>query len=212
MFPKELINIRQEWYKKYIEFANNFISIVVGKKRFDNLSSKFSFSEFVSISDETFALLIFENNYERWLTMALTNGWKSCPVRPVYTTGGNVLQTPKCNKSKENGETSNDMPKPSTAKYQGWSVEGIKRFNELYDLVAKERHSMEGKKFEEELLNHNMKAKENTKSKVKARKNLVFEMCRHELWENNFEDNNNVVGHDSLYNNHDENNVVVEKV
>ena len=137
---KDIINIQRQNFKEYCTFATYFISSVVGKQRFDNLCWRSPFSSFVSKSDEAFALLIFENNYEHWTAMAGEGVWSSSIIRPVYTTGGNVLQTPKptkldqvcpiCKKAssqKEQKATRSVCPtlEATSARCQGWSVLGI---------------------------------------------------------------------------------------
>ena len=72
-FTSDIIRNRRRTIKNYIIFALNFISVVVGKRQFDNYSWHFNFSNYVSVSDEAFALLIFENNYKRWMHMGRTS-------------------------------------------------------------------------------------------------------------------------------------------
>lgn len=145
----------------YFDFTSYFISNVIGKRNFDNRNWQFPLSRYVSICDEAFALLVFENNFDRWLDMAVRDDWTSSSVKPKYTTGGNANQTPKSDKNvslaKKGKSSSTDFSRtegfeendPSTAMYQGWSMKGIKRFNELYDLVKVERESTLGSEFED---------------------------------------------------------------
>ena len=65
-------------------------------------------------------------------------------------------------------QTNIDMP--TTAKYQGWSVYGIRRFNKLYDLVTSERNSRLGSKFEEDFLVHCVNQREASMGRSKKRK------------------------------------------
>lgn len=62
--PKSLVNDRRQEKEVYTDFAMHFISAVVGKHNFKSRNSKFVFSRFVSVSDEAFALLVFESNYD----------------------------------------------------------------------------------------------------------------------------------------------------
>ena len=66
------------------------------------------FSIYVFVSDEAFALLLFENNYDRWTDMALRKYWTGSCVKPKYTTGGNINQTPKIGKSMTNKKGKNE--------------------------------------------------------------------------------------------------------
>ena len=64
--------------------------------------------------------------------------------------------------------------------HQGWSVQGIRCFNVLYDLVEKERETQAGFMFEEDFLLYMQEKKNN--SKKKESKNNEYELCRHDLW------------------------------
>jgi hypothetical protein len=120
--------------------------------------------------------------------MAKANNWTSSLVRPKYTTGGNASQTPK-KKSKKAGKEKQVnvdcgqaiLNVPTSAKYQGWSVDGIKRFNELYDCIDKERSSPIGRLFDDALIQFSVKEKEQMRKKQKHEIN-AYETCRHELW------------------------------
>ena len=72
---------------------------------------------------------------------------------------------------------------PTRAKYQGWSVAGIKCYNELYDMIDKEQKSGPGIKFEEHFLEFCMNGKEASKHNHLKKKNMVYEACCHDLWE-----------------------------
>ena len=58
------------------------------------------------VSDEAFALLIFENNYDRWTSLAVNNQWTSSSIKPAYTSGGNVNQTTKPTKASNSNKKS----------------------------------------------------------------------------------------------------------
>ena len=175
VIPKIITNTRRSMPEKYFIFASNFIAPVVGKKRFDNYKWQFEFNKYVSVSDETFALLIFENNFDRWMSMAVANNQTSSEVAPEYTSGGNVAQTPKTTQSKssitkkkntgKNDRVLDEQICPTTSKFQGWSIEGIKQFNELYDLVEKECESENGVSFEESFLLTCIEEKESVSKK-----------------------------------------------
>ena len=87
-----------------------------------------------TVSDEAFALLLLENNYDRWVDIYRRQKGEVTPKRgqkrrefesdvpTKYTKGGIVYD--------------------QTAKKQhpkGWSSEGIQRFNELFDSVKQDR-------------------------------------------------------------------------
>ena len=95
LFPRNVALERSKMSMVYFEFATNFLSAVIGRKKFENYCWKHALSKFVTVSDKAFALLTFENNYDCWLSMAVNENWLSSSVKPKYTSGGNVLQTPK---------------------------------------------------------------------------------------------------------------------
>src|SRR5687768_8382725 len=102
-----IVNTRQKSKNMYIDFFRLFVAPVVGKKKFEDLCYRSKLSTFVTISDEALALLIFENNYARWMDMGKNRNWTSSSVRPKYTTGGNAFQTPKSGKKKVGKKTAN---------------------------------------------------------------------------------------------------------
>lgn len=198
IFPNNVSTERRDLGEIYFEFALHFISIVVGKKKFEKYCLRFPMSKFVTVSDETFALLIFENNYERWMSMAVNDHWTSSNIKPAYTSGGNVNQTPKVpiyvdtkKKTQKKGKkiaikeiTEKVDSQPSTtSKYQGWSVQGIQRFNKLYDMISKEQNLDVGSTFEQAFLTYCLDAKESKSSKRNKNKSVIYEVCRHELWD-----------------------------
>ena len=130
-------------------------------------------------------MLIFENNYNRWMSMAVNDQWTSSSIKPIYTSGGNVNQTPKsARKSNTAKQTPNGSKKttrdntaapdedntPSTSKFQGWSVEGLNRFNELYDFIDKERKSDVGINFENKFVRYCLVARDNKMLKKSKKK------------------------------------------
>src|SRR5687768_10011769 len=184
--------------KIYFNFAIHFVAVVIGRKKFDSYCWKHALSKFVTVSDEAFALLIFENNYDRWMNMAVNDDWSSSSVQPIYTSGGNANQTPKAkvtnNKTKkylakhtlQNGHDNVDsviVSVGSTSKYQGWSVKGIQHFNVLYDKITKLHNSKEGKEFEELLLLHCEERNSKKGKKKSEATSIKYEAVRHDLWD-----------------------------
>jgi hypothetical protein len=89
-----------------------------------------------TVSDEAFALLLLENSYDRWFDLFKSNAGGLMQQRGVkhrrfesdvptlYTRGGIKYHT---HQSRE-GE-----------RQKGWSDDGIIRFNELYEMVKRDR-------------------------------------------------------------------------
>ena len=119
----------------YREFLEDYVSIVVGKIEFKKKSKCMKLSNFVTISDEAFALLTIKNNEEAW------------PAKVNNSLFGD-------------GETTQEEPRTrytnrrrlSGSPRDGWTREGMKQFLMYYKLVADDRKSAVGRKFEEDYL------------------------------------------------------------
>ena len=98
-------------------------------------------SKVATPSDEALTLLIIENNERRWTDAhelmqkgATGSSLQLGPTR--YTSAGR-----------------NGKKKGFTRKYSGWNAEGIKRFNEILDMVRMDRQ-LNQKWFDEIWVNH----------------------------------------------------------
>ena len=128
----DILDLRCDSTGLYFKFIEYFIAPVVGKIFYKENRCDRLISDYISVSDEAFAILIFENNYETWCDMVKRNNTKLSPVIRKYTNGGSS--------SGKNG---------SSRRYQGWNSEGIKRFNDRFDLVKADRESPHARQFEE---------------------------------------------------------------
>ena len=141
---------RQE--EHYIMIAKEFIRIIVGKSKWKHQCFRDNLSKFCSASGEAFCLLTLENNYARWCGMVESGDFgdkdHTAPP-PLYTNAGKTNRTV-------------GMAKP----FQGWSVEGYERFNELHRLVKQDRAKLSREAFEDKL--RAILAEEN--SRVRKRK------------------------------------------
>ena len=129
----QIMKMQSENNVKYADFIYYFVSAVVGKTEFKKNCCNSLLSNYASVSDEAFAIFSLENNYDTWMDMGLTNNTKTSNVPQKYTNGG---------KSQGNVATSQHN--------KGWSDEGLRRFNELFELVEKNRVSPNAHAFEEE--------------------------------------------------------------
>jgi hypothetical protein len=126
----------------YQWFCKQLLPCVVGAKLWHKKHNKELISTIATCSDEAFALLTLENNYERWMAVARWNvdnadlaledkAPKHYPGS-LYTNSG---------MSKKNGRS---------RRLQGWAREGYLRFNVFYNQVSRDRrHRVH---FENELL------------------------------------------------------------
>ena len=127
----------EEWFGlvDYSSFSDHFLRAVVGNRKFDQDKRSCLLSNLVTVSDEAFAILVCENNIEKWIDMHKRNDRKQSNVVPKYTNGG------KSNNS--NG---------TSKRNKGWSMLGTKRYVELYQVVTMWRKQNERRIFEEEYL------------------------------------------------------------
>ena len=176
-----ILKLRTDSTGLYSVFIEYFISPVIGKIFYKENRCERLVSDFVSVSDEAFALLIFENNHATWCDMIRQNITKSSSVICKYTNGG-------CS----------NAPNGSSRQYQGWNPEGIKRFNDLFDLVKDDRNAPHAKLFEE-----SFRADcENKSLGKKRKKQVIFEAIhvRHELWSEDEDENkqNQIIAQDTI--------------
>src|SRR5207244_845227 len=106
----------------YYDFIEFFLSAVVGKKKYKAKTCHYLLSSYASVSDEAFAILVLENNIDTWLDMAKRKITKGSNVPRKFTNGGS-----------SKGEVA------SCQHNKGWLKQGLDRFNELFDLVQKNR-------------------------------------------------------------------------
>ena len=124
----------------YCIFFDRFLPCVVKKSVFDHqVSVAKNDSTLCTVSDEAFALLLLENSWKRWVDIYRLQKGEVTPKRgqkrrefesdvpTKYTKGGIIYDK----------TVKNNDPK-------GWSAEGIERFNELYDMVKKDRKAHKG--------------------------------------------------------------------
>ncbi len=103
-------------------FCNSFISCLVGKITYRGAVSAARIAEYVSISNEAYALVYLENSYDRWEAEAV-----------------GALKLPDKKWTRD--------PQAATL-YKGWSQDGILRYNELSKSVRDMRKQPDTKKFE----------------------------------------------------------------
>jgi hypothetical protein len=118
-------------------FTKEFVRIVVGKKIWKNNTFRLNLSEYCAASSKAFCLLVVENNYARWSDMVGSedDGDKhNSASAPLYPNAGKSNQK-------------NGAAKP----FQGWTAEGYKRFDVIYNMVKADRAKDTRSAFEEEL-------------------------------------------------------------
>ena len=165
----------RENYDAYSDFFKYFI-YPMGKKTYwkQTIQNASNDQDMTTKSNEAFALLLLENQWDRWLDIFTLNDGKmtsrrgqkratsESKVMPKYTRGGITYAAG----NREDGQ-------------KGWSKEGILRFNALYDLVSEDR-----KKNPEFIKKWLESERENMSDGKRRRKKDIPEMpaAKHELF------------------------------
>ena len=113
----------------FVAFFFIFIPDIVGRmkcRRFWNSAYQGSYTDLVDVSDEAFGLLILENNRKKWSTQ-----WKKKAGQDVKVEDS--LYTKHARKDAREGVI--DIP----ARREGWSNEGLDRYNKLCTHVQEMR-------------------------------------------------------------------------
>ncbi len=105
-------------------FAGTFLSCVVGRVAFRRKSANVELQEFVTKTDEAFALLCIENIYDRFVKIDI-NTWYA------------PHQEGKRKRNCKSGKYTEDAHKAH--RYGGWNQKGMSRFNELCKIVELDR-------------------------------------------------------------------------
>jgi hypothetical protein len=164
----------------YVDFVEYYVSAVIGLRHFEKNKCTKNYREYVTISDEAFAILTIENNWDRWIDMAKAKFWKTSPVPTKWTVTRDKTATAK---RKGKADKENDA-QPQARRYRGWSAQGILRYNQLFDEITAIRKTQKASTFETRLLKHFQHEAETTgKSKRKVTKEVPpLPMARHQLW------------------------------
>jgi hypothetical protein len=188
----DTLDERFENFNMYADFVVFYIGAVVGLRHFEKDKCRKKFSEYVTVSDEAFAVLTLENNWLRWMAMAKAHHWKDSPIPTRWTvTRDKPTQSPTGKSKKKavvnDSEAQRDgiQQGPQARRYRGWSAHGINRYNQLFDQIEKERSSKRGKRFEINLLSYLQKEEENDSSSKRKKPRIEpapLPTPKHELW------------------------------
>ena len=142
IFKTDIINIfdygsTEQEFKSNLTyfFCEYFFKCIVGSKAWKKEIANKKLSQIMSVSDEALAYLIYENNKTVWMRMIVTKNMKKSDIKTKYTAerGGNVLNN-------------------------GWSREGLLRFNTYVKWVKDERKLQKRKVYESKFLIYNQKS------------------------------------------------------
>lgn len=152
---------RKEFYKAFLYFADRILPSMNaevtnfrGERRCD-----IKISKIFTVTDEAYALLMVENYFERWVDIA------------------------KSKKSNAEGEDSQESGIERSSKrkvgakytksangniHAGWEEEGIKRFNDIANIIQRQRNdNIRNDKLEDALRDHWKGMKKDTQSRRK---------------------------------------------
>ncbi len=113
---------------------------VYGKEIWNEVAGKTKLSNFVTASQEAFALLLYKNGYEAWSWMLSDSSSSS---------EGDGIEVPKKPTFKYTSRSVNQ----AMARNSGWTEEGLNAFDTLYGLVTKDRED-NGEVFDDALLKY----------------------------------------------------------
>ena len=150
MWLLDVAAMREDRNGAYTVFCEHVLSHVVGRDIWKRLSHNRVIGDISTVSDEAFALFLLENGWDVW--KALADGG----------TGHKRAQLPT---------TKYSLRGPGTKKFQGWTEQGITRFNELFDKVKENRLNDEGV-FEKDFMQEKMESIIN-KRKPRQKQNNV---------------------------------------
>ena len=113
--------------KLYIQFVVQMMPPVYRKEIWNDMAEKTKLSDFVTASQEAFALLLYKNGYEAWSWMMSSDSSSS--------SDGDGIETPTRPSFKYTSRSEDHVMMRNC----GWTVEGLNAFNTLYALVAEDR-------------------------------------------------------------------------
>ncbi len=163
----QIMEMQQAENYAYFNFVEYFVSSVIGKSCFKQNCCDKPLSQYATISDEAFAILIFENNLDAWIDMGMRKDTSGTEVPRKYTNGG-----------KSKGEVA------SSQHNKGWSNQGLKRFNNLFDKVKENRSAPQAKVFEESFRSYCEEKASSKKKRVAPSEQESFAV-RHKLYSEN---------------------------
>ncbi|KAI2510503.1 hypothetical protein MHU86_3923 [Fragilaria crotonensis] len=142
---------------RVVKFISNEHMFALGCTKSKQLVSQATSSatkhgKLVTISDEAFALLLYDNYIEKWLKAFQREEQLRHETPPAEPQPGAAPAAGKVQEGK--GERQVYCAKTGHCKYGGWSREGMARYNEFYHLVKADRTCEQAMDMERELLNH----------------------------------------------------------
>lgn len=147
------------------------------------------------MSDEAFALLIYENYVDKWIKAAAKGGEEE-----TKEAGQDNQKKKKKAAERMRGMYTGASAKSGQCKFGGWNRAGMVRFNELFALVKEDRASPQATEMERKLLEFCRSIKPGTDGdaggalaedqggEAAARKHAAFEPPVEAMWDDDIEE------------------------
>lgn len=146
---------------------SHLIPCVTGRREFKKHAHLKLASEWSTVTDEAFAILLWKNSFARWMDMYINENTKESGVPTLFTKSG-----------LGNGG--------HTRAFQGWSNQGIKEFNHLVKVVKENCKQLESIQLEEAILEQRkeiMNGKNQRRKKVEQEEESRAEAIHEIDWE-----------------------------
>ena len=114
--------------EQYTEFTDRMIRAVHGKSRYGDTASNTKLCDFVSTSQEAFAMLLYKNGYKIWVNNYDVEGSSEASESTEVSAG--YLYTAR----------SSEL----TSRNGGWHPSGMQKFEHLYKIVQADRIADKG--------------------------------------------------------------------
>jgi hypothetical protein len=118
-------------------FADHMIRAVHGKSRYGEAAERITFDSLISKSQEAFTLLLYENGYKNWVWASRNDPGSASDASADANTDSSDGTCPTYGFTERGRE---GLP----SRNGGWSLEGMKKYNELYKRVTEDRISDAG--------------------------------------------------------------------
>ena len=115
-------------HNAFFVFCKHFLPCTLGKRQWGKAKTVAVVSSIATVSDEVFTYLVLENCWDKWDAVA--------DHQPAVDTKFTNTTVKGC----------------TNQKYSGWSMDGYRRYGELYKLVVTDRKSPDGLEAEAILL------------------------------------------------------------
>lgn len=182
-----------ECYKVFFKY---FIKCVTKKNKYEEkLPLAKSFEDICTVSDEAFALLLLENSWDKWMDQYNKDPSSLLPRRGRHLDKPVSKIKTKYTKGGLKYEDDQDTTLFSSKHNKGWSDEGIKRYNQLYELVEADRANHP--EFFQKFMDYVIDSKKKKVKKPAPKKDPPVQV-RHNLFKSSTDKKNDMASQDKV--------------